>query len=128
MNSSTEKQSLEILRGDIIMADLGHGLGSEYQGIRPCLVIQNNMGNKYSTTVTVIPFTSFISKRKMPIHVKIEEGQFGLTKTSTICAEALRTIDKQRFIEKTGEVDENTMVKVENAVSIHLGFLKNSNE
>ncbi len=128
MNSSTEKQSLEILRGDIIMADLGHGLGSEYQGIRPCLVMQNDMGNKYSTTVTVVPLTSFISKRKMPTHVHIEEGNFGLTKTSSICAEALRTIDKQRFREKTGCVDSNTMLKVENAMLIHLGCPKNNNE
>lgn len=128
MNSTGEKQSSEILRGDIVMANLSPGVLSEFQGLRPCLVIQDNMGNKFSPTVTIIPLSSVVKKRNFPMHVQIEEGQFGLTKASAICAEGIRTIDKSRFEVKIGCVDSNTMVKVEKAVLMHLGCPQNNNE
>lgn len=115
--------SSEILRGDIILCDLSPGFGSEYQGIRPCVVIQNNMGNKYSPTVTVVPVTSVMSKKKMPTHVYISEGRFGLARQSTITCEGLRTIDKKRFRNKLGSVDNVTMLQIENAIMINLGMI-----
>lgn len=112
----------EILRGDIIMADLSPCSGSEYSSVRPCLVVQNNMGNKFSPTVTIVPLTSVINKRKLPTHVIVEEGEFGLSRKSTICAEGIRTIDKKRFREYVGKIDANTMHRVENAIMINLGM------
>lgn len=115
------EEALEIKRGDIFMVDLSPGLSSEYQGIRPCLVIQNNFGNKHSTTITIIPLTS-VSKRSLPTHIRIGAGEFGLEKDSTICAEGIRTVDKMRFRQKLGSVDANTLLKIENAILINLGM------
>lgn len=128
MNYMGEKQKIEILRGDIITADLSLGISPGFKGVRPCLVIQNDIGNKVSPTVTVIPLTSATTKREMKTHVQIEKGKFGLTKTSNICIEGMTTIAIERFKEKIGCVDSNTMIKVENAVLINLGYLNNNNE
>lgn len=123
MKNEVKEERREILRGDIMLADLSPGVSSEYCGVRPCLVMQNNFGNKFSPTVTILPITSVINKRKLPTHIIIEKGQFGLDKTSTICAEGIRTIAKVRFREKIGRVDDKTMIKVENAILINLGML-----
>lgn len=122
MNDKYALEQQEILRGDIFMADLSPGLRSEYQGVRPCLVIQNDYGNKFSPTVTVIPLTSVVNKKQLPTHVNVKAGNFGLNKDSTICTEGIRTIDKMRFREKIGHIDNNTMLKVETAMMINLGI------
>lgn len=120
--SNVNEERMEILRGDIIMCDLSPTLSSEMGGIRPCLVIQNNMGNKYSRTVTIVPLTSVISKKAMPTHIHVKGGDFGLEKDSLILCEAIRTVAKDRFRNKLGSVDGNTLLKVENAIMVNLGF------
>lgn len=116
------REQKQVLRGDIILTDLSQGVASEQQGLRPCLVIQNDIGNRYSTTVSIVPLTSAMSKRPLPTHIKIEKGQFGLDKDSVILAESIRTVDKKRFKGKLGSVDANTLLKVENAIMINLGI------
>lgn len=116
-------KNMEIKRGDVVLCDLSQGLGSEQQGVRPCIVVQNDIGNRYSPTVVIVPVTSVISKRKLPTHVSINKGSFGLEKDSTITCEGLRVVDKQRFINRIGKIDTNTMLKVDNAMSINLGLI-----
>lgn len=122
MNNERVEQKL-ILRGDIILADLSPGIKSEQQGLRPCLVVSNNFGNKFSPTITVVPLTSVMKKKSLPTHIKINGGEFGLDKDSIILAEGIRTIDKVRLRDYIGKVDSKTMMKVENAILINLGML-----
>lgn len=123
MNDNTNGVKQDILRGDIYMIDLSPGTRSELQGVRPCMVVQNNMGNKHSRTVTVIPLTSMVSKKQMPTHVRVTvEDGFGLLKDSVLLCEGIRTIDKERFRNKLGSVNDVTMTKVEHAIMINLGM------
>ncbi|WP_242879414.1 type II toxin-antitoxin system PemK/MazF family toxin [Butyrivibrio sp. INlla16] len=101
----------EIQRGEIYLADLGEGVGSEQKGVRPVLIVQNNRGNKYSPTVTVVPITTKIHKSSgLPTHV-ILDGVGGLKEKSATIAEQIMTIDKTRLIEYMGELDEKFMRK-----------------
>ncbi len=110
-------------RGEIYYADLSPVIGSEQGGIRPVLIIQNDVGNKYSPTVIVCAVTSRITKAKLPTHVEIPAGKFGLSKDSVVLLEQMRTLDKRRLQERVGEVDAQAMRKIERATLISLGFV-----
>lgn len=114
---------LEVKRGYIFFADLSPVIGSEQGGVRPVLVIQNNVGNKYSPTVIIAAITSQIDKAKLPTHVEVEAKEYGLEKDSVILLEQIRTIDKHRLRDKITELDEKLMQKVNQALKISLGLI-----
>ena len=109
-------------RGDIYYADLSPVVGCEQGGIRPVLVIQNDIGNKYSPTVIAAAITSQINKAKMPTHIELAAKDYGLNKDSVILLEQIRTIDKRRLREKIGRIDDGLMASVNNALSISFGL------
>lgn len=110
-------------RGDIFYADLSPVVGSEQGGTRPVLVVQNDVGNKYSPTVIAAAITSRINKAKLPTHIEIDAARYGLSKDSVILLEQVRTIDKKRLREKIGKLDDVQMVKVNDALSISFGLI-----
>lgn len=112
-----------VKRGDIFYADLSPVVGSEQGGTRPVLVVQNDVGNKYSPTVIAAAITSRINKAKLPTHIEIDAARYGLSKDSVILLEQVRTIDKKRLREKIGKLDEVQMVKVNDALSISFGLI-----
>lgn len=118
------KKRVEIKRGDIFYADLSPVVGSEQGGIRPVLVLQNDIGNKYSPTIIVAAITSQINKGKLPTHVEIRYNEYGLSKDSVVLLEQIRTIDKKRLREKIGRFDEDMMKKVDESIQISLGLIK----
>ena len=111
-----------VKRGDIYYADLSPVVGSEQGGVRPVLVVQNDIGNKYSPTVIAAAITSQINKAKMPTHIEISAEDYGLNKDSVILLEQIRTIDKRRLREKIGHLDENLMFAVNDALSVSFGL------
>lgn len=113
----------EIKRGDIYLADLGNGIGSEQHGVRPVLVVQNNKGNHFSPTITVLPITTKIHKSKgLPTHVLIRNNG-GLEQASAIMAEQIVTIDRNRFFTYLGSISEKDMYRdVNKAIRIQLGL------
>ena len=111
-----------IRRGDIFYADLSPVIGSEQGGIRPVLIVQNDIGNKYSPTVIAAAITSQINKAKLPTHTEISASEYGLIKDSVILLEQIRTIDKKRLKEKIGHLDDELMEKVNEALSISFGL------
>ncbi|MBQ8300608.1 MAG: type II toxin-antitoxin system PemK/MazF family toxin [Clostridia bacterium] len=111
-----------VKRGDIYYADLSPVVGSEQGGIRPVLVIQNDIGNKYSPTVIAAAITSQINKAKMPTHIELGAKEYGLNKDSVILLEQIRTIDKRRLREKIGRIDDSLMESVNTALSISFGL------
>ncbi|MBR1884370.1 MAG: type II toxin-antitoxin system PemK/MazF family toxin [Clostridia bacterium] len=108
---------MEIKRGEIYFADLSPTIGSEQSGIRPVVIVQNDIGNKYSPTVIVVAITSKI-KNNIPTHIKIDGEKFGLCKDSVILTEQIRTIDKSRLKSRVGKLDEKTLKKVKEAIII----------
>ena len=108
--------------GDIYYADLSPVIGSEQGGIRPVLVVQNDVGNKYSPTVIAAAITSQINKAKLPTHIEVNAQMYGLSKDSVILLEQVRTIDKKRLKEKIGRLDDELMNKVNEAISISFGL------
>lgn len=113
-----------VKRGDIYYANLSPVVGSEQGGHRPVLVIQNDVGNKYSPTVIVGAITSQISKAKLPTHVEVSAKQYNLEKDSVILLEQLRTIDKRRLKEKVTHLGDDIMTKVDDAIKISLGLIQ----
>lgn len=111
-----------IKRGDIYYADLSPVIGSEQGGVRPVLVVQNDVGNKYSPTVIAAAITSQINKAKLPTHIEIGALEYGLAKDSVILLEQIRTIDKKRLREKIGHLDDELMTKVNNALEVSFGL------
>ena len=111
-----------VKRGDIYYADLSPVVGSEQGGIRPVLIIQNDVGNKYSPTVIAAAITSQINKAKMPTHIELSADDYGLYKDSVILLEQIRTIDKKRLREKVAHLDKNLMLDVNNALAISFGL------
>ena len=107
---------MSIKRGDMYYADLSPVIGSEQGGIRPVLIIQNDVGNKFSPTVIAAAITSQTSKSRLPTHINIDSKEYGLMKDSVILAEQIRTIDKSRLKEKIGQVDDSVMGQVNNAL------------
>jgi len=112
-----------IKRGDIYYADLSPVVGSEQGGVRPVLIIQNDIGNKYSPTVIATAITSQINKAKMPTHIELDANEYGLSKDSVVLAEQIRTIDKKRLKEKIGHLDDQLMTKVNEALEISFGLV-----
>ena len=112
-----------VKRGEIYYADLSPVVGSEQGGVRPVLVIQNDVGNKYSPTIIVAAITSKLSKAKIPTHVELSSLDYGLPKDSVVLLEQLRTLDKRRLKEKIGVVDSYKMRVIDNALLISLGFI-----
>lgn len=103
-------------------ADLSPVIGSEQGGIRPVLIIQNDVGNKYSPTVIAAAITSQTNKNKLPTHINIPSKGYGLMKDSVILTEQVRTIDKSRLKEKIGQIDQLTMNEVNNALGVSFGL------
>lgn len=113
---------MSIKRGDIYYADLSPVVGSEQGGVRPVLIVQNDVGNRYSPTVIAAAITSQQSKAKLPTHIPIHADDCGLSRDSVVLLEQIRTIDKRRLKERMGSIDENSMSKVDNAISISFGL------
>jgi mRNA interferase MazF len=113
-----------VKRGDIFYGDLSPVIGSEQGGTRPVLVIQNDIGNKYSPTVIVAAITSQINKAKLPTHVELEAENYGITKDSVILLEQIRTIDKKRLKEKIGHLSDELMKQADTALQISFGLIE----
>lgn len=113
---------MNIKRGDIYYADLSPVVGSEQGGLRPVLIVQNDVGNRYSPTVIAAAITSRLNKAKLPTHIDVIGNEVGLTKDSVILLEQIRTLDKRRLKEKMGHLDESTMAEVNNAISVSFGL------
>jgi len=111
-----------VKRGDIFYADLSPVVGSEQGGIRPVIIIQNDIGNKYSPTIIVAAITSQINKAKLPTHVEISSEEYGLNKDSVVLLEQIRTVDKKRLKEKIGHMTEKDIQKVDEALLISMGL------
>ena len=111
-----------VKRGDIFYADLSPVIGSEQGGIRPVIIIQNDIGNKYSPTIIVAAITSQINKAKLPTHVEISSEDYGLNKDSVVLLEQIRTIDKKRLKEKIGHMTDKDIQKVDDALLISMGL------
>lgn len=115
-------RAVVIKRGDIYYADLSPVVGSEQGGVRPVLIVQNDVGNKYSPTVIAAAITSQINKAKLPTHIEIGAKEYGLAKDSVILLEQIRTIDKQRLREKVAHLDDELMVRVNEAIGVSFGL------
>ncbi|MED1903779.1 type II toxin-antitoxin system endoribonuclease NdoA [Bacillus thuringiensis] len=112
-----------VKRGDVYFADLSPVVGSEQGGVRPVLVIQNDIGNRFSPTVIVAAITAQIQKAKLPTHVEIDAKNYGFERDSVILLEQIRTIDKQRLTDKITHLDEVMMSRVDEALQISLGLI-----
>ena len=115
-------KQLIVKRGDIYYADLSPVVGSEQGGIRPVLIVQNDTGNKYSPTIIAAAITSQINKAKLPTHIEICANDYGLPKDSVILLEQIRTLDRKRLKEKIGHLDDDLMLKVNDALYISFGL------
>lgn len=119
---------MTVKRGDIFYADLSPVVGSEQGGLRPVLIVQNDVGNRYSPTVIAAAITSRLGKNKLPTHIDIQRADtvdtdvFGLAKDSVILLEQIRTLDKKRLKEKMGHLDDRLMRQVNDAISISFGL------
>lgn len=113
---------MEISRGDIFYADLSPVVGSEQGGVRPVLVVQNDVGNKFSPTVIIAAITSQLSKAKLPTHIELGKDQYNLPKDSVVLLEQIRTLDKRRLKDKIGMIDALTMQRIDVAIMISLGI------
>ena len=111
-----------IKRGELYYADLSPVVGSEQGGVRPVLVVQNDVGNKYSPTVIAAAITSKLDKAKLPTHIDVYAEEFGLSKNSVVLLEQIRTLDKRRLREKMGHLDDILMQRVNNAITISFGL------
>lgn len=110
-----------IKRGEIYFAQLNPVIGSEQGGIRPVLVVQNDIGNQYSPTTIVLAITSQINKAKLPTHVELKAKTYGMERDSVVLAEQIRTIDKARLKQRLAALNEETMQKVDKAIAVSLG-------
>ena len=111
-----------IKRGEIYYADLSPVIGSEQGGMRPVLIVQNDVGNKHSPTVIAAAITSQIGKARLPTHIELEARSVGLNRNSVILLEQIRTLDKSRLRERMGRLDEGTMSAVDNALAVSFGL------
>ena len=115
-------KKVTVRRGDIYYADLSPVVGSEQGGIRPVLIVQNDVGNKFSPTVIAAAITSQSQKAKLPTHIQINASSTGLAKDSIVLLEQVRTLDKQRLKEKMGSLDQYSMDMINKALSIRFGL------
>ncbi len=109
-------------RGEIYYADLSPVVGSEQGGVRPVLIVQNDIGNRYSPTVIAAAITSQCDKAKLPTHIAVQAKNCGLQKDSIVLLEQIRTIDKRRLKECMGRLDESAMNRIDNALSVSFGL------
>ena len=114
--------TMVVKRGDIFYADLSPVIGSEQGGIRPVIIIQNDIGNKYSPTVIVAAITSQINKAKLPTHVEISSEEYGLNRDSVVLLEQIRTLDKKGLKEKIGHMTETDMKIVDKSLLISISL------
>ena len=113
---------MNIKRGDIYYADLSPVVGSEQGGLRPVLIIQNDIGNRYSPTVIAAAITSRMGKNRLPTHIDIHADRVGLAKDSVVLLEQIRTLDKRRLKERMGHLDDQTMQTVNSAIAVSFGI------
>lgn len=113
---------MSIKRGDIYYADLSPVVGSEQGGLRPVLIIQNDIGNKYSPTVIAAAITSKLGKTRLPTHIDIHADAVGLAKDSVVLLEQIRTLDKRRLKEKMGHLDNDMMYAINSAIAVSFGL------
>ncbi len=113
---------MSIKRGDIYYADLSPVVGSEQGGLRPVLIIQNDVGNRYSPTVIAAAITSRMGKTRLPTHIDIHADKVGLAKDSVVLLEQIRTLDKRRLKEKMGHLDDHMMTEVNTAIAVSFGL------
>ncbi|MBR5538148.1 MAG: type II toxin-antitoxin system PemK/MazF family toxin [Clostridia bacterium] len=111
-----------VRRGEIYYADLSPVVGSEQGGMRPVLIVQNDVGNRYSPTVIAAAITSQQNKARLPTHIEIEARTYGLSKNSVVLLEQMRTLDKRRLRERMGCLDEKAMQRVDGAIAVSLGL------
>ena len=114
--------SVPVHRGEIYYADLSPVVGSEQGGVRPVLIVQNDIGNRHSPTVIAAAITSQRDKSKLPTHIEVHSGSCGLAKDSVVLLEQIRTIDKRRLKERMGELDSASMTKINSALQISFGL------
>lgn len=115
---------MQVQRGDVFYADLSPVVGSEQGGIRPVLILQNDIGNQYSPTTIIAAITSQIAKAKLPTHIEIQAKISGLDKDSVVLLEQIRTIDKSRLFEKVSSLNIEYMNRVNRAIEISLGLVE----
>ena len=113
---------MTVKRGYIYYADLSPVVGSEKGGIRPVLIVQNDVGNKFSPTVIAAAITSQRDKTNLPTHIRVDADGCGLSKDSIVLLEQVRTIDKQRLKEKMGSLDQGSMNRIDKALSVSFGL------
>lgn len=118
---------MNIKRGEIYYADLSPVVGSEQGGMRPVLIVQNDVGNRYSPTVIAAAITSQREKSKLPTHIELESRSCGLSKDSIVLLEQIRTIDKKRLKERMGRIDDNSMGMIDRALTISFGLTSDEN-
>lgn len=116
-----------VKRGEMYYADLSPVIGSEQGGIRPVLIVQNDIGNKYSPTIIAAAVTSRLNKSRLPTHIEIAAEDYGLPKDSVVLLEQLRTLDKKRLKDRIGLLDEKTMEKINSGLLVSLGFFDKKN-
>jgi mRNA interferase MazF len=114
--------AVTVRRGDIFYADLSPVVGSEQGGVRPVLIVQNDVGNKHSPTVIAAAITSQRDKTKLPPHIELHSHGCGLSRDSVVLLEQIRTLDKRRLKEKMGHLDEQSMGRVNEALSVSFGL------
>lgn len=114
---------MNVKRGDIYYADLSPVVGSEQGGVRPVLIVQNDVGNKYSPTVIAAAITSQQEKSRMPTHINVNGDSCGLSKDSVVLLEQVRTIDKQRLKERMGNLSNSDMSKIDKALTVSFGLM-----
>ncbi len=113
---------LTVKRGEIYYADLSPVVGSEQGGVRPVLIVQNDVGNKHSPTVIAAAITSQTNKARLPTHIELAAQTYGLSKTSVVLLEQIRTIDKKRLKERMGRIDEGMMNRIDSALAVSFGL------
>ncbi|MEO3945609.1 type II toxin-antitoxin system PemK/MazF family toxin [Gorillibacterium sp. CAU 1737] len=112
-----------VKRGDVFFAELSPVVGSEQGGLRPVLIIQNDIGNRFSPTVIIAAITAQIQKAKLPTHVEVEAAAHGFDRDSVVLLEQIRTIDKQRLKDKITHLDDDMMKRVDEALMVSLGLI-----
>ncbi|MCI8610329.1 MAG: type II toxin-antitoxin system PemK/MazF family toxin [Clostridiales bacterium] len=117
---------MTVKRGDIYYADLSPVVGSEQGGLRPVLIVQNDVGNKYSPTVIAAAITSKLGKTRLPTHIDVYAEKVGLQRDSVVLLEQIRTIDKRRLKEKMGHLDDHMMQAVDEAITVSFGLNTNN--
>lgn len=113
---------MTVHRGEIYYADLSPVVGSEQGGVRPVLIVQNDVGNRFSPTVIAAAITSQLEKARLPTHISLPAKDCGLQKNSIVLLEQIRTLDKRRLKERMGQLDDTSMGKIDTALSVSFGL------